>query len=461
MELYNFLDTLEQFKDVLGNDIAQQYDKLIKEKRISMVNNMVLLRYKKAYEPIEWTKLKEGFRRGTYDVNLLKGIGGLRKLTLTYFLKQLNYNQSCYVELGSTDPTSDLDFTYIVLDDPKANLSRMAYLYNTFYRLYGNFPDITFDTNFYISSAYFSEQCFKFANDKLRDLFVFQGGDKEFYRLYYSGNNYVNYKTVDQDICFYVQQSYLEKIKQHANSGNSTKKTVTLLKSADIFYDMLSQYDLTDTSQINMFILILRTVYFYMTSSSNESYISDTTYNIIVLGNQMESIRDNQLAYVDNYMFILEWFMLYKSTVKMLEFFDVICKYIVRCNITLGYQGAPVIPVMLVEHAKYWRENIRGKISLDVFSGKGKGNSDDADKIQKGKDILKYLKENYTIQKLYKIFEGIYENIRGNFGLNESTKLVIAKVESAIKSNNAAVITKQIQELSYDATVFDVNSILN
>jgi hypothetical protein len=145
----------------------------------------------------------------------------------------------------------------------------------------------------------------------------------------------------------------------------------------------------------------------------------------------------------------------------MLEVFDVICKYIVRCDITLKYPDAPVIPSIIVEYAKYWRENIRGKISLDVFST-STDNTQNNDTIQKGKEILDYLKKNYTITSLYKIFESIYGEIGNNFKLNDdSAKLVIAKVKAAIGSDKSTIITRQIEELSYDMNLFDINSILN
>ena len=93
---------------------------------------------------IKWDTLKKDFKAGKIQETGMRAIGGLRKCTLKYLFKKLRIGKMCYTEIGSDTPTSDLDFTYVSYHNPSLVLERMI----EFYNIYGNFPDVTFDTNF-------------------------------------------------------------------------------------------------------------------------------------------------------------------------------------------------------------------------------------------------------------------------------------------------------------------------
>ena len=115
---------------------------------------------------IEWEHFKSLFKKGKIDEKLMRIIGCLRRMTILYLRSKLQIIENCYVEIGSDTPTSDLDFTYVAYSNPKSVVTRMIKFYNLFYSMYGNYPDITFDTNYYITSTILDKNCYKTITSK-------------------------------------------------------------------------------------------------------------------------------------------------------------------------------------------------------------------------------------------------------------------------------------------------------
>ena len=155
-----------------------------------------------------------------------------------------------------------------------------------------------------------------------------------------------------------------------------------------------------------------------MTESSNESYISDATYSIIVLDKPMKNIKDKYLAYIDNYGFIYEWYLIYKLTNNIIGFFDMTSKYIGRCAKCL-IDTKFTIDKQLVDDANYWRNNIRGKIPLSSIINKSESITNQSDIIIKGNEIIKRID---NIDGIYNSFNKIYLDIEHEFVNNKITQ---------------------------------------
>jgi hypothetical protein len=268
-------------KPLSGKDINDQYE-LLKKIRLIYQNNTILFMYSDAdnpkYQPILWSKLKEAFQNSKFgiDISIMKAIGALRKMTIDHFLKRDYekdsveidpFDDRCYTEIGSTDATSDLDFTYVDL---------MIKFYNELYKVYLNFPNDTFDTNYYVSSAFISNDCYLQIKRTIRDLFIDYGHRKQYRRYYFKSEN-ETYQNLDRNICFSIQANYLKQLDDHDHTAN---KMDNLIRASVIFYNTLAKHN--DKLDNNKFMILTRTLYYLMTCNSNESYISDTTFNIIV-----------------------------------------------------------------------------------------------------------------------------------------------------------------------------------
>jgi hypothetical protein len=405
--------------------------------------------------------------------------------------------------MGSTDYTSDLDFTYISLKYPKKVLEMMVSFYNKFYTLFNNFPDVTFDTNFYICSTYIGKKCFETNTlEYLKPLFVQQG---EYYRLYYTNKTTkkdkdlevarqpsldskdlvaarqpsepldskdhkhelkctdfekyykqdTNFENMDREMCFLIQSNNISTM--HETHNNT--KLITLMNSAKLFYNILDNKDhfyVKDKllPDINILILLLRTLYFVMASSSNESYTSDATYNIIVLGKQMDNYNDKCLSYVDNYMFIYEWFLFYKNRQNdIIEYFDVVCKYIVRCYDSLLHNNELItigekieIDKKLVDDALYWRKNVRGKIPLKDVMKDDFGNKEIQDIEHRYKEINDIKKRDEEIRNVKQRNEKI-QNIKLSLS-KKNTSYIFDKFKNIYeKIQKYFVISQPVREI--------------
>jgi hypothetical protein len=447
--------------------------KTLKNKILVCHNDKFSIKYSENEEPklIVWNDLKQGFKEGKVSANTLRAIGTLRQLTLDYLLNSIHYKKECFINIGSDDLTSDLDFTHVYYNNMKNQdsikltvIELMIKFYNMFHSMYGNFPDITFDTNYYVSSVFLTEQCFEKVNDSFKKLFVkstynkFTGSSTNtLYRLYFSDfqlkQDIKKYENIDRSLCFLIQSEYIHGI----HSSQHHDKLKKLIMSASIYYGLLS--NMKKNYYDNKFILLLRTLYFFMTSYSNESYISDTTYNIIVLSNKMENELDNLLSFVDNYTFIVEWYMDYKDTNNLLGFFDMVCKYIVRCSMSLKTSSFK-IDSDLIQHSKFWRENIRGKISLELLTDNieesklkelGKGVHE---KIKKAKEVIDKLnKKNYTVESIYKLFKDLYDQVSQKFVITDTER----QIKNIIVKQISTVKVKITDTIKYDNAIFNLD----
>jgi len=386
-------------KDVISNDAYACYNKLIKTNKIIYDDGKILFNVNDKNELIDWNNIKKHFRNNEIDVCALKGIGVLRRMIVRHLLNVIGFNEKCYVEKGSTTPMSDLDFTYVSYNEPNKVVPTMVKFYNLFVDIFGNYPHDVFDTNFYITSSYLSKECYLgIQNALIKKLFIPEGN---FYRLY----NYADpkYRIHDENICFEIQKRSIEERTEY--STNTLQKLLIYAKSFYNTLDNLGYYD-NDTDEV---LLHLRTLFYFMSLYSNESYISDCTFSFIVLKNNSLTEREKYLSFTDNYAYLIHWIAFYKQT-HLMEFFDVTCKYMERCNSSLiGTKFAQNIDHELINHANYWRNNVRGKYSLN-----------DKYAQEEWIKILNYLtsKNIASPSALCDIFSKVYREIKLNFVLN-------------------------------------------
>jgi hypothetical protein len=462
---------IEKYNYVLKKDILIQYNNLLKQNILVCDNGRIQFKYDdNDTSDIVWKKLKKNFENNLISVDVMKGIGGLRKMTVQYLLHEggtkinTKIYDECYVELGSTNPTSDLDFTYISFNEPSKVLDLMIIFYNEFNKIFGNYPDVTFDTNFYICNTFIKSECFKtITNNNIKQLFV---DDGNFKRLYNFKNK--TYEKIDRYICFKILDKFIEDLKVSDNDHNKMTK---LIKSSRLFYDMF-QYINKIKINNNELLLIIRGLYYIMSASSNESYISDTTYKIIVLNKKMEDIFDYYLSYLDNFAFIEEWYLLYKENGSIIGFFDMACKYIVRCGKSLeNTEYYNDITKELLQDSNYWRNNIRGQISLTLLSDVNVPNINMNEqisartkiKIIEGKNIINKLNHK-KIKDIYDVFYKIYLKIKLNFVQSNSVKSdsdnTTDKVLNLLDElmNNVSVI---VTDSNISVTKYDFNNVIS
>lgn len=384
-----------------------ELSKLVKTKKISVKAGKIVYENK----PIMWEKLKSEFKKGKILEPVMRAIGGLRKCTLFYLFSILKIGKKCYTEIGSDTPTSDLDFTYVSYKTPKQAVAYMVRFYDIFREIYGNYPDVTFDTNYYILSMIVSPECHSETKKSLRSLFNLTTYNK------YIMKNYKNQHCLsfDNKICFYIQKLRLKADAKHESTFSK------LVDTSSIFYKILD--DGTPNSDEKL--MLLRTLSFFMGMYSNEAYISDVTLKLILFKTRLSSNDERYIAYMDQFIFINEWFEIYKSntgTRADIEFFDVVSKYIYRAGLCLkGSQMFAKIPSLLLQHADFWRSNVRGKMSID-----------EALELQKVKDITEKLP---TKKYIFDSFKLIYTAI--------SKKMHDTSVNKFIKSIQQSLLSEQ------------------
>jgi hypothetical protein len=373
---------------------------LIHQKKIKVKNKFICFEGKK----IEWEKLKEKFKKGEVDEKTLTAIGVLRKATLQYLLDKLRIDATkCYTEIGSTTPTSDLDFTFVNYKTPEQTVDLLKQFSTLFKDLYGNYSDKTFDTNFYILEMLIDDSCYKIVDPKLKPYFTEIG--KNIYNFLYlkdKASRLINYK-----LTFQVQLNQLNLIKKKKKKSNLKK----LLKFATQFYNTLHIL-VNNPKNKKDILLYLRVLSYFITLHSNEAYISDITLKLILFQIPLKNEQERMIAFVDQYLFIYEWYHIYQyQPEKLLAFFDVVSKYIHRCKLCLdGSRLASLIPPKLFEYATYWKKEIRGKVSLE-----------DAMKLQKTKTIQSYLGD---MQKVMNYFHNVFRKIKRNLEDKNCKKIV-------------------------------------
>jgi hypothetical protein len=434
-------ECFEQYDtSMLVDDIKNNFNRIVDDKIIICEDNKIKIKdfETSLYVLINWDKLKRLFKTDLLKTDtmngtdIMKGVGGLRKAIVNYLInKSPSLIKECYMEFGSTDPTSDLDFTYVTYSHPEVVLKMMIDFYTEFHKIFGNFPDETFDTNFYICTTFVRGDCFsKVTNKKIKDLFIPVGG----YQKLYNFNDNI-YKKIDRDLAFLVLQEHINGLDTHANKTEKFKK---LIQTSKLFYDILINIDKAQIEH-NKLLLLLRLLYYLMTAYSNESYISDATYSLIVLKINPDNIEDRYLSFMDNFAYLKEWKLFYEkkehTSLNLLGFYDAASKYISRCADSLVGTGITVDNAIATDATK-WRETIRGKVALTIFSeGTYKEAIEkhpvDADKksiVEAGYEI-KSRRLQKDINSIYDDFEGLYKQIGNKLKPSEGTKNFKATIQ--------------------------------
>ena len=421
----NLANIYEKNKNISHNSFVC-YKNILATKKIIFNNNKIYLNISHRYpEIINWHNLKKYFQQNKISVCTLRGIGVLRKIIVSYLLEKIGYNKICYVENGSTTPLSDLDFTYVTYKYPSKVIPTMVQFYNLFSEIFDDFPHNVFDTNFYITSTIITPACYsEITNENIKSLFVLENN---FYRLRnYSNSEYIKY---DENICFEILRLSFEERKKY-----SEKSIENLLIYARKFYNILTDIDKNTLDKDNL-LLQLRTLFYFMSLYSNESYISDATFSFIVLRNSNLTIREKYLSFTDNYAYILYWLAFYRQS-HFMEYFDIVCKYIIRCyDSLLGTPFENNINIILIKHASHWRFNIRGKQNL---------NSDLA--FDTWKNISHFLIQSNLNSPilLCELFTTIYRSIKQQFMCNKFEMQQIYTIQKNIDKNNISIQNKKI-----------------
>jgi hypothetical protein len=386
-------------------------------------------------------------------------------------------------------------------------------------------------TNYYIKNLFMTKP-------------IKNNNDKSFFRMYnyYDiKNDDFNHIRSDGLICMYIQMLHLKKIKNKVSEEENMK---ILIQSATLFYTILNELKQKDEKQIqsiinleidnynkkvssdkhidynavklnsqsyssvisnidkniniiqktlkikdkkeqidqNNTLLILRTLYYIMSSASNEAYISDDTYKINVLKTKNAGVFERILAFIDNFIYIYEWYCYFseskenKETV-LLNYFDRTSKYIYRCMVCINdadskfdYNiwsdaGLCVIKGLIDKHllvigglALYWTKHIRGIVPFDNLR-------DVRDKEIKDQiSIVKNILSTLTMEKLYRYFEAIYNvlytkyitsMIAINPNLNSLTSESSHKVPTHMRSLSSVVTIKEGDEDKFEIKLYD------
>ena len=153
------LSEVENFKN--------HFDPLSHTSTIKLCGEFIYIKYPNStiYEKINWHRLKNIYKNNSNDliiVKLLYAISSLRKLTMIIIKNILfdNFINSCYNEAGSTNLTSDLDFSYIDLSRPYLSVTMMDMFYKIVRSIYDDESCNVFDINYYICSSFFSAGCY-------------------------------------------------------------------------------------------------------------------------------------------------------------------------------------------------------------------------------------------------------------------------------------------------------------
>ena len=131
-----------------------------------------------------------------FDEILCKETCDLLKVTHYKYL----IGTSCYTENGSKNLTSDIDFSYYIdLNNPENIYDNFYSFYNSFKNYFNNSPDYLFDTNYYICSLIFKQDCYIKKNDSIFTSIIKKDGDSEI--------NYYHLKIPDSKLEDYYGKS--------------------------------------------------------------------------------------------------------------------------------------------------------------------------------------------------------------------------------------------------------------
>ena len=146
---------------------AENLKELLSNNKLAIIDGCIKLKYPKSntYDIINWSRLKYLYKDNSTDVDIIKlinAINFLRRISIDFLKKSIIYNfiNECYTEAGSTNPTSDLDFSYINILNLIQSVHMMDIFYKIFYELFGGTSADVFDVNYYICSSILQQSCY-------------------------------------------------------------------------------------------------------------------------------------------------------------------------------------------------------------------------------------------------------------------------------------------------------------
>ena len=144
---------------------------------INIHDNFIYIKYpgSTTYEKINWHRLKNMYKKHSTNIEIIKllyAVSSLRKLTMIIIKEILfdNFVNPCYNEAGSTNLTSDLDFSYINISHPSLSVVSMDLFNKLIKSIYNDDPWNVFDINYYICSTFFSAECYDNPDNKKIEL---------------------------------------------------------------------------------------------------------------------------------------------------------------------------------------------------------------------------------------------------------------------------------------------------
>ena len=172
----NIMDELiKEINKIINNPIdsikvkesAENLKELLSNNTLIIIDHCLKLKYPKSntYDIINWSRLKYLYKDNSTDVEIIKlinAINFLRRISIDFLKKSIIYNfiNECYTEAGSTNPTSDLDFSYINILNLVQSVYMMDIFYKIFYELFGGSSADVFDVNYYICSSILQQSCY-------------------------------------------------------------------------------------------------------------------------------------------------------------------------------------------------------------------------------------------------------------------------------------------------------------
>lgn len=324
--------------------------------------------------PIVWADLKREFQEGGMAPEDLKAVGDLRKNTINTMLRE-EVNSACYDAAGSTDLTSDLDFTYMTFQKPNNVMQTLLNFYAKFYRQFGNFSDVVFDTNFYVTNTVMTIPCYDSITDaKVKDLFIPLPTKTGMTVMgAWFPESEVAWQALDEDMAYLGIEENMQNIMHHRGAG---AKLPDMLRFGYALFAILDAIQAImvppeSASKKCAFLLLLRLLVCLGSVNSNEKYVSGSTMAFIVLGIPLKTSRARFLAYLDNLVYLEEWRLVAGQRTDdsaFLTFFDASSKYMGRLQDSLAGEEEGFAPAefhRLCTLAKKWREKVRGKIALE------------------------------------------------------------------------------------------------
>jgi hypothetical protein len=168
-ELIKEINTIvnDPIDNIKVKESAKNLKELLSNNKLAIIDHCLKLKYPKSntYDIINWSRLKYLFKDNSTNIEIIKlinAINFLRRISIDFLKKSIIYNfiNECYTEAGSTNPTSDLDFSYINILNPIQSVYMMDIFYKIFYELFGGTSADVFDVNYYICSSILQQSCY-------------------------------------------------------------------------------------------------------------------------------------------------------------------------------------------------------------------------------------------------------------------------------------------------------------